>query len=156
MITGAGVKKFLPERDGLKNNPTWLPVVAVALQRGAGLWLMHRRPEGKHHAGLWEFPGGKVEPGETPAQAAVREIGEELGIELAEADLKPAAFAQESTQVAGKTIVILLYTCARWRGTPQPIEGGAVGWFSLQDAEDLPKPPLDITLLAGLRNIAGH
>lgn len=131
--------------------PTWLPVVAVALIDDRGRWLMHRRPAGKHHAGLWEFPGGKVEPGETPANALVREIGEELGIVLADGDLTPAGFAQNDGAEGQLPIVILLYTCRTWAGTPDPLEGGAIAWFSPDEAAALDKPPLDHLLLEGLR-----
>ena len=95
----------------MENNPTWTPVVALALGDAEGRWLMHKRPKHKHHGGLWEFPGGKVETGETPVNALVREIREELDIAL-EADLlTPATFAQEEGAAHECPIVILLYTC---------------------------------------------
>lgn len=130
----------------MENIPTWTCVVALALGDGEGRWLMHRRPEGKHHAGLWEFPGGKVESGETPAIALVREIFEELGIVLDPADLSPAGFAQEAHDPRAAQIVILLYTCASWRGEPQTLEGGEIGWFTPPQVAALAKPPLDIAL----------
>lgn len=137
----------------LKNIPTWLPVVALALEREDGRWLMHRRPERKHHGGLWEFPGGKVESGETPVNALVREIREELGIVIASSDLTPAGLADGSIQVkdaADPAVVILLYRTAQWRGEPAAQEGGAVGWFTPAEIAHLPRPPLDVALCAGL------
>jgi 8-oxo-dGTP diphosphatase len=130
--------------------PTWIPVVALALHDNQGRCLMHLRGEEKHHGGLWEFPGGKVESGEKPANALVREIDEELGITLDAASIMPAHFAEETVE-AGKTqIVILLYTFTGWTGQqpvqPSALEGGAVGWFTPAEIELLDKPPLDILL----------
>lgn len=133
--------------------PTWLPVVAVALFDGKGRWLMHRRPEGKAHAGLWEFPGGKVEATENPKEALVREAREELGIALDPADLQPLAFADESAAPGSRGVVILLYSAARWHGEPAALEGGAVGWFDLVEMQRLPKPPLDHELVRHIASI---
>ena len=134
----------------MENNPTWTPVVALALQDADGRWLMHRRPEGKHHGGLWEFPGGKVETGENPPSALVREIREELGIAIDPLGFEPVGFAQEAEDARAAPIVILLYTCREWDGVPQALEGGAVGWFTPDEAGALDKPPLDIALAATL------
>lgn len=131
----------------MKNFPTWLPVVALALDDGAGRWLMHRRPADKQHGGLWEFPGGKVEHGETPRDALIREIAEELGIALLATDLVPRCFADTDEP---NPIVILLYSCSRWQGEPAALEGGAIGWFTKEEALRLAKPPLDIRLLEQL------
>ena len=111
---------------------------------------MHRRPDHKHHGGLWEFPGGKVESSETPAKALVREIGEELGIAIRAGDLQPAAFAQEARASGRAPIVILLYTCTRWEGEVAALEGGEVAWFAQDAIAALDKPPLDIELAARL------
>ena len=126
--------------------PTITLVVALALRDGDGRWLMHRRPEHKHHGGLWEFPGGKVESHETPANALVREIEEELGIAIRADQLVPAGFAQEGESERERPIVILLYTCRQWDGSPQALEGGAIGWFTAQEVHALDRPPLDIAL----------
>jgi 8-oxo-dGTP diphosphatase len=134
--------------DGRKSDMTqaWIAVVAGALFRGDGRWLMHCRPEGKHHAGLWEFPGGKVEHGEMPTAALVRELAEELGIICAAGDLAPCGFAEGSGETGGQGLLLLLYRLGDWQGEPQALEGGAVGWFSPKEIAALPKPPLDAQL----------
>lgn len=124
----------------------WLPVVAGALQRADGYWLMHQRPSGKHHAGLWEFPGGKVEANEMPLESLVRELREELGIGCDPVACAPACFAEAAAEQEGRAIVILLYTVSRWSGDPVALEGGAIGWFSADEVLMLTKPPLDVTL----------
>lgn len=130
--------------------PTWQAVVALALSDRNGNWLMQRRPEHKHHGGLWEFPGGKVEPGETPRAALVREIAEELGITIDHAGLTPAAFADDGLP---GTPVILLYTADSWAGgAPCAMEGGAVGWFTPGEIARLACPPLDRNLREALFN----
>lgn len=131
--------------------PGWIAVVAGALERGDGRWLMHLRPQGKHHGGLWEFPGGKVEPGEMPASALVREIAEELGVACKANDLVPCGFAETDGSGQGdRALVLLLYRLSVWQGEPQALEGGAVGWFTPDEVAALPKPPLDAALAAGL------
>ncbi|HAU21406.1 MAG TPA: DNA mismatch repair protein MutT [Erythrobacter sp.] len=132
----------------MENFPTWQLVVAGALQRDDGRWLMHRRPLGKHHAGLWEFPGGKVENGENPPLSLARELKEELGIVLDTADMKRAAFAHEPANSSGKPIVILLYIVRAWEGSPIPHEGGEIDWFEPSEIAQLAKPPLDLDLAA--------
>jgi 8-oxo-dGTP diphosphatase len=128
----------------------WMLVVAAALQRADGHWLMQRRPEGKHHAGLWEFPGGKVEPFELPSQALVRELTEELGISSDCAALEPAGFAETPAHEAGREIVILLYSLTMWDGEPAALEGGTIAWFTPAEVLTLAKPPLDAILAAQL------
>lgn len=111
---------------------------------------MHRRPDEKHHGGLWEFPGGKVEPGENPSEALVREIAEELGLGVDVMGLVPAAFAQERTESHDCPIVILLYTYA-WDGAElAALEGGAIEWFTPRAIAELDKPPLDVALARNL------
>lgn len=121
-------------------------VVAGALRRADGRWLMHRRPEGKHHAGLWEFPGGKAEPDEMPVESLVRELAEELGITCDPGECVPATFAETGLSDGSQKIVILLYIVPRWSGEPQALEGGAVDWFTPDEVHRLAKPPLDIAL----------
>jgi len=138
----------------VQNNPTWLPVVAAAIFNEDGHFLMYRRPEGKHHGGLWEFPGGKVEADETPAFALVREIREELGLALKVEALEPVAFADGTGEGGHPPIVILLYKAMGWSGEPFAHEGGAWGWFTPEEAGRLPKPPLDVLLLASLHKVS--
>jgi len=128
----------------------WFAVVAGALRRSDGMWLMHRRPEGKHHAGLWEFPGGKVESTELPVEALVRELAEELGITCHPAACTPTGFAETGADEAARPLVILLYNVSVWEGEPQALEGGEVAWFTPDEVLALPKPPLDIRLAAQL------
>jgi 8-oxo-dGTP diphosphatase len=130
----------------LQDFPTETPVVAVILIDAAGRVLMQLRPAGKRHAGLWEFPGGKVEPGESRESALIREVGEELAIAIAPADL---AFAMESRDERDPH-VLFLYTCRRWRGEPRCLEGGEVGWFAPGEARRLAVPPLDVEPIARL------
>lgn len=122
-----------------------LIVVAAALVDGDGRLLVQRRPEGKPMAGLWEFPGGKVEAGETPEAALVRELGEELGIATETACLAPAAFA--STPLDDRHLLLLLYVCRKWRGIPRAIEGGALRWLRPLDLHALEMPPADRPLI---------
>lgn len=131
--------------------PTWQCVVAGALCDSEGRFLMHRRPPGKQHGGLWEFPGGKVEPGETPQNAVVRELHEELGVVVQHGEAFPAAFAQEAETSSPSPIVILLYTVRRWEGCPEALEaGGAVQWFTPAEIATLDRPPLDRELCKSL------
>lgn len=118
-------------------------VVAGALSSGEDRFLMHLRPEEKAHGGLWEFPGGKVEPTEMPVEALIRELHEELGIVVETASCEPATFAEDRRQPGQRPIVILLYTIADWIGDPRALEGGAVKWFSRSEIAALAKPPLD-------------
>ncbi|MBW8784925.1 MAG: (deoxy)nucleoside triphosphate pyrophosphohydrolase [Novosphingobium sp.] len=141
----------------MQKNPTVIPVVAVALLAGDGRVLMQRRPQGGAHGGLWEFPGGKLEPGETLESALIREIGEELGIVLDGATLAPLAFASDPVQPPAprETYVILLYTCRQWSGAPRCLEGterGAeIAWFAPAELDGLAMPPLDRPLAAALQ-----
>lgn len=122
-------------------------MVAGALQGPDGRWLLHRRPPHKQHGGLWEFPGGKVEPGETPEIAVIRELEEELGIAVAAGALSPAGFAESAADRGVPALVILLYTVARWIGEPRARDYGAqVGWFAPAEIAELSMPPLDVAL----------
>ncbi|WP_144097986.1 (deoxy)nucleoside triphosphate pyrophosphohydrolase [Croceicoccus sediminis] len=124
-------------------------VVAAALLDGSGRALMHCRPLDKHHGGLWEFPGGKVDENESPADALCRELHEELGIAVDPGDLDPLSFvAGPPPRGATAPIVILLYTCRRWTGAPHAIEGEGIAWCDRAGCEALDLAPLDRVLLA--------
>jgi 8-oxo-dGTP diphosphatase len=134
----------------MKRNPTVMQVVAAAIADQEGRWLLQKRPPGKRHAGLWEFPGGKVEPGETPLQALVREVNEELTITLVECGEGPVARARGEAGEGEPAIVIALYRITAWDGFPQPEEGGELAWFLPAEVTRLPLPPLDSELAAQL------
>ena len=127
-----------------------MPVVAAAICDAGGRLLLQQCLPHKRHAGLWEFPGGKVERAETPRSALCREVGEELGIELYEADLEPAGFAEEDAVDGRPPVVLFLYTCRDWRGEPEGREGPRWGWFTPDEAARLPLPVMDRALLGGL------
>jgi 8-oxo-dGTP diphosphatase len=131
------------------NPPHVMPVVAAMLVDAEGRLLMQQRAEGKHHAGLWEFPGGKVEPDESPEAALIRELNEELAIEVAPDAIAPTAFA--SVPHRRRQLLLLLYRCTSWRGTPRAVDAAAVGWFTLADLDGLPMPPADRVLVERFR-----
>jgi 8-oxo-dGTP diphosphatase len=134
----------------------WILVVAGVLIDSAGRWLMHQRPQGKMYEGLWEFPGGKVEPSEFPASSLRRELREELGVTVVEHDCQPMLFAQDGAIEARPAIVLLLYKVAAWDGEPQALEGGEVAWFAPHQALALAMPPLDRVLAERLLSEAGE
>ncbi|MEO5806568.1 (deoxy)nucleoside triphosphate pyrophosphohydrolase [Devosia sp.] len=125
-----------------------LLVVACALIDADRRVLIAQRPEGKSMAGLWEFPGGKVEPGETPEAALIRELDEELGISTQTACLAPVSFASHSYETFH--LLMPLYACRKWQGTPRPKEHVALKWVRPQALRDYPMPPADEPLIAGL------
>ena len=125
-----------------------LLVVAAAMRRG-GYWLMQRRPAHKAHGGLWEFPGGKVEPGETPAAALVRELDEELGIVVDPADCLPLSFAAVP-RAGGGVLLMLLYRVERWSGEPRALAAEGLVWDVPAALARLPMPPVDVPLVAQL------
>lgn len=131
--------------------PTLLTVVALALLDTSDRVLVQRRPEGRAHAGLWEFPGGKVEPGEGPAAALVREIAEELSITISPSHLEPLSFAVAPEQQGTRPLVLLLYTCRQWHGVPTPEPGAALRWQDAGALVELPMPPLDVPLAAAVQ-----
>lgn len=123
-----------------------LLVVAAALVDAEGRVLVQRRPAGSRHAGLWEFPGGKIEPGETPEAALVRELDEELGIAVEPRSLSPACFASEPLDE--RHLLLLVYLCRTWVGEPRPLHASAVEWVAMADLRTLDMPPADIPLIA--------
>ncbi|MCU0985149.1 MAG: bifunctional GNAT family N-acetyltransferase/(deoxy)nucleoside triphosphate pyrophosphohydrolase [Acetobacteraceae bacterium] len=127
-----------------------LLVAAVAMIDGDGRVLLARRPEGKALAGLWEFPGGKVHAGETPETALIRELKEELGIDVSASCLGPFTFASHAYEKFH--LLMPLYLCRRWQGTPEPREGQTLAWVRPAKLADYPMPPADIPLVAMLRD----
>ncbi len=120
------------------------------MQDAEGRYLLQRRPLRKQHGGLWEFPGGKVELGENPRDALVRELDEELAVKVRRDSLAPLAFAEEDPNEGRPGVVILLYKVGDWVGIPLAEEGAALGWFQLAEAAHLAMPPLDQDLLESL------
>jgi 8-oxo-dGTP diphosphatase len=128
-------------------------VVACALVDADNRVLVTQRPEGKQLAGLWEFPGGKLEPGERPEAALIRELNEELGIETKEACLAPLTFASFAYETFH--LLMPLYICRRWEGVVQPKEGQAMRWVRPAKLRDLAMPPADEPLIPALIDLLG-
>ncbi|HVM79607.1 MAG TPA: (deoxy)nucleoside triphosphate pyrophosphohydrolase [Stellaceae bacterium] len=126
-------------------------VVAVALVDADGRVLLAQRPPGKAMAGLWEFPGGKVHQGETPEAALIRELREELGIDVTESCLAPYTFA--SHRYESFHLLMPLYVCRRWSGMVTPHEGQALAWVRPQRLAEYPMPPADKPLVAMLQGL---
>jgi 8-oxo-dGTP diphosphatase len=127
-----------------------LLVVAVALIDIDGRVLIAQRPEGKPMAGLWEFPGGKVRDGEAPEAALIRELNEELGIDVTENCLAPFSFASHAYD--DFHLLMPLYVCRVWQGQVTPREGQALKWVRPMRLKDYPMPPADVPLIAMLRD----
>lgn len=127
-----------------------LLVSAVALIDADGRILLAQRPEGKSLAGLWEFPGGKVEPNETPEVALIRELHEELGINTWQSCLAPLTFASHS--YTDFHLLMPLFACRRWEGAPQAREGQTLKWVRANDLRNYPMPAADIPLIPILRD----
>ncbi|HEY5713510.1 MAG TPA: (deoxy)nucleoside triphosphate pyrophosphohydrolase [Allosphingosinicella sp.] len=123
-----------------------MTVVAAALVDEQGRILLQERAPDRAMAGLWEFPGGKVEKGELPEAALVRELEEELGIGIDVADLSPACFA--SAMVGERHMILLLYICRIWNGTPAPLDATALKWLRPAEMEAAEMPPADQPLIA--------
>ncbi|ALH81783.1 (deoxy)nucleoside triphosphate pyrophosphohydrolase [Sphingopyxis macrogoltabida] len=128
-----------------KSPENCLIVVAAALVDRDGRLLVQQRPEGLSMAGLWEFPGGKIEPGETPEQALIRELGEELAIDVDHACLAPACFASDT--LGDRHLLLLLYVCRKWRGTPVAQHASALRWVRPVELHSLAMPPADKPLI---------
>ena len=127
-----------------------LLVSAVALIDRDGRVLLAQRPAGKTLAGLWEFPGGKVETGETPEHALIRELEEELGINTWASCLAPLCFASHSYD--DFHLLMPLFACRKWQGIAQPREGQVLKWVAAKDLRSYPMPPADIPLIPILRD----
>lgn len=125
-------------------------VSAVALIDVEGRILLAQRPEGKSMAGLWEFPGGKIEPGETPEAALIRELHEELGIETWDSCLAPLTFA--SHKYDHFHLLMPLFACRKWEGIPQAREGQVLKWVKPNELRNYPMPAADIPLIPMLRD----
>jgi 8-oxo-dGTP diphosphatase len=128
-----------------------MTVVAAALVNADGEVLLQQRSPDRAMAGLWEFPGGKVEAGELPEAALVRELKEELGIDTDSACLVPAAFA--SADVAGRHMLLLLYLCRHWYGDPKALDASGLQWVRPQEMRALPMPPADEPLIGLLEAV---
>lgn len=120
-------------------------VSAAALIDTDGRVLVQQRPPGRAMAGLWEFPGGKVERGETPERALIRELAEELGIDTDHACLAPAGFASEA--LGDRHLILLLYVCRKWRGIARPLDASALRWVRPVELHGLDMPPADKPLI---------
>ena len=126
-------------------------VVAVALVDADGRVLIAQRPESRSMAGLWEFPGGKIEADERPEDALIRELREELGIAVKEACLAPFTFASHT--YGAFHLLMPLYVCRRWEGTPEPRHHAALKWVKPKDLKSYPMPAADLPLIPLLRDL---
>jgi 8-oxo-dGTP diphosphatase len=129
-----------------------LPVVAVALIDVRGRVLIAQRPFDKEHGGLWEFPGGKIEPGESPEAALIRELREELGVTVAAEHLEPLTFS--SADRGTRHLLLLLYRCNAWQGEARALDAAAIRWVEPEALADFDMPPADrpfVSVLAAER-----
>ena len=126
-------------------------IVAAALVDFDGRVLLAQRPDDKPMAGLWEFPGGKIEAGETPEAALIRELQEELSIDTKSSCLAPLSFASHCYETFH--LVMLLYICRRWWGSPQPVEGGTLQWVRAPRLRDFEMPEANMPLVAALQDL---
>jgi 8-oxo-dGTP diphosphatase len=132
-------------------NPPIILVSAVALVDTDGRILLAQRPAHKSMGGLWEFPGGKIEAGESPEAALIRELQEELDINTSESCLAPLSFASHAYD--DFHLLMMLFVCRRWHGQPRPVEGGALKWVKPNQLRDYPMPPADIPLIPVLQDL---
>ncbi len=130
-----------------------LLVVAVALVDPDNRILIAKRPEGKSLAGYWEFPGGKIDPGERPEQSLIRELQEELGISVSEDCLAPLSFASHA--YSDFHLLMPLYICRKWQGQVSPREKQTLKWVSARDLRSYELPPADIPLISPLIDLLG-
>ncbi len=130
-----------------------LLVVAAALVDADNRVLIAQRPEGKQLAGLWEFPGGKLHPGERPEDALARELEEELGVRVCAPCLAPLTFASHAYD--DFHLLMPLYVCRKWEGFISPMEGQAVKWARARDLRNYPMPPADAPLIGPLIDLLG-
>ncbi|UZK68023.1 (deoxy)nucleoside triphosphate pyrophosphohydrolase [Sphingomonas sp. M1-B02] len=128
-----------------------LLVVAAALVDGGGRVLVQQRPAGKPMAGLWEFPGGKIEGGETPEAALARELHEELGIDVDPAAMAPLAFASEG--LGGRHLLLMLYVVRAWDAVPEARHASALRWVTPAELRGLAMPPADAPLIGALERL---
>jgi 8-oxo-dGTP diphosphatase len=128
-----------------------LLVVAAALIDGEGRVLLQQRAPHRSMPGLWEFPGGKVESGETPEAALARELEEELGVRVPAEAMAPIAFASDT--LGERHLVLLLYGAREWAGEPQPLDASALRWVTVEEMHGLPMPPADVPLVAALERL---
>lgn len=125
-----------------------LIVVAAALIAPDGTILIQKRPDDRSHGGLWEFPGGKREAGETSRAALARELDEELGISVSPDNMLPCGFVVEPREP--REMILLLFACRRWTGTPQPLTASELRWVMADALADYAMPPADVPLAKGL------
>ena len=141
----------------IEAKPKMLLVSAVALIDTDGRVLLTQRPSGKSMAGLWEFPGGKIETGETPEAALIRELHEELNIDTTLSCLAPLSFASHHYDAIDDQgafhLLMMLFVCRRWQGRPQPMEGGTLKWVPPKNLRDFPMPAADVPLIAVLQDL---
>ena len=142
-----GLKELFKGTRTVEKMPTGLQVVAAAIRDAGGRLLLQQRPVGKHHGGLWEFPGGKVEQGESHHQALIREIAEELAIRLEGDALGLLGHRHQGADDGERALVLFLYNAPQWAGHPCGLEGQRWGWFEPAGAASLPLAPLDRQLL---------
>ena len=128
-----------------------IQLISVALIDSDGRVLLAERPEGKIFAGYWEFPGGKIETGETPEAALVRELDEELGVDTKDSCLAPLGFVSHPYDT--HHMVLLLYVCRKWSGRPQPKEGGQLKWVAPARLRDFEMPPANKELISVIQDL---
>ncbi|MGB0206850.1 MAG: 8-oxo-dGTP diphosphatase MutT [Candidatus Puniceispirillaceae bacterium] len=140
----------ITEADKMASSAIQL-ISAVALIDSDGRVLLAERPEGKIFAGYWEFPGGKIETGETPEAALVRELDEELGVDTKDSCLAPLGFVSHPYDT--HHMVLLLYVCRKWSGRPQPKEGGQLKWVAPARLRDFEMPPANKELISVIQDL---